>query len=354
MLGDVMDQVFRQMWRDYKSLVKPALFMAATWVGFAFAYHFNVVNPFLQATGWPIRLGGPGIERVPEALAAVRPKWILLVVVQVGLYLFFQLTLIFTCRQVRREKPDLKLAFRQAARRWPTYAATVALLVLLALGVAAGLYFLATAISPLPPGGSPLRLEGFTPVHGAALAGGLILGLYLGLRLNLIPFAVGIEKAGPRLALARSWRLTKGQWWSMFMALVPLALLLWMIIFGVGLFATLPFTAPAGLTPFFGLPIGTYAPGAYPIALTWNQASALAVNTALFVFLFDVPFTYGHMVVWEMATEPERPLPKRAPKPKRAGPPPPPERPKAPRPIPEMGAWKLPPEPAKPPGPAKK
>lgn len=349
-----MDQVFRQMWRDYKALVKPALLMAATWIGFAFAYHFNVVNPFLQVTGWPIRLGASGIERVPEALAAVRPKWLILVVVQICLYLFFHLALIFTCRQVRREKPDFRKALGSAARRWPAYAATATLLILFALGVAAGLYYLAIALSPLPPGLPPGRLEGFTPVHGAALAGGLIFALYLGLRLNLFPFAVGLERAGPRKALAHSWKLTKGQWWSMFMALVPLALLLWMVIFGVGLFASLPLTAPAGLTPFFGLPLGQYAPGTYPIALTWNQAATLAMNTALFVFLFDVPFTYGHMVVWEMATEPERPLPRRAPKPKRAGPPPPPERPRAPRPIPEMGAWKLPPEPAKAPGPEKK
>ncbi len=349
-----MDQVFRQMWRDYKALVKPGLLMAATWIGFAFAYHFNIVNPFLQVTGWPLRFDEAGAARFQEAVASVRMRWLPLFAVQTCFYLFFHLTLIFTCRQVRREKPDFRKALGSAARRWPAYAATTALLILFALGVAGGLYYLGITLSPLPPGVPPLRIEGFTPVHGAMLATGLLLALYLGLRLNLFPFAVGLEKAGPRKALAHSWKLTKGQWWSMFMALVPLALLLLMIIFGVSIVASLPFTVPAGLTPGLGLPLGQYAPGTYPLALSWNQAETLAMNTALFVFLFDIPFTYGHMVVWEMATEPERPLPRRAPKPKRAGPPPPPERPKPARPIPEMGAWKLPPEPAKPPGVPKK
>lgn len=349
-----MDQVFRQMWRDYKALVKPALFMAATWIGFAFAYHLNVVNPFLQVTGWPLRFGDTVFfERFQAALGEVRLRWVPLAVVQMCFYLFFHLTLINTCRQARREKPDLRKALGQAARRWPYYAATAALLILFALGVAGGLYYLGIVLSPLPPGIPPGRLEGFTAVHGAMAATGVLLALYLGLRLNLFPFAIGLEKAGPRKALAHSWKLTKGQWWSMFMALVPLALLLWMIIFGVGLFASLPLTAPAGLTPFFGLPTGQYAPGTYPVSLSWSQGATLALNTALFVFLFDIPFTYGHMVVWEMATEPERPLPKRAPKPKRAGPPPPQPKPQ-PRPIPEMGAWKLPPEPVKPPVPPKK
>jgi hypothetical protein len=142
----------------------------------------------------------------------------------------------------------------------------------------------------------------------------------------------------------------------MFMALVPLFILLLIIVAVVGLVVSLPLTLPSGLTPLFALPIGQYAPGEYPLALSWNQGATLALNTVLLVFLLDVPFVYGHTVVWEMTQEQFKPRPKPPPKPKRVAPPPR-EKPKMqPRHTSEMGGWRLPPsEPSGPaPGPEKK
>lgn len=309
MQAEVLDEVFRQMWRDYKALVKPALLMAATWVGFAFAYHLLAFNPFLQATGWPIRFGTSDEERFHSALTNVlRPQGLPLIAIQVCLYLFFHLTLINTCRQVRSGKVDLGKALGDAARRWPHYLATVVLLLFIFFAVTGSGTFLANAIAPPPPGYVPSLFQPhFTPVHGAILAAGVAVAIYVGLRWNLFPFAIAIDKAGPLASLSKSWKATKGQWWSMFLALGPLAILLGMIVATVGLVVSLPLTAPAGLTPLFGLPTGQYAPGAYPASLAWNQGATLALNTALFVFLFDVPFVYGHTVVWQISQEQYRP-----------------------------------------------
>lgn len=358
MQAEVFDEVFRQMWRDYKALVKPALLMAATWVVFAFAYHLMAVNPFLQATGWPIRFGTADEERFRAALANVlRPQGLPLIAIQVCFYLFFHLALILTCRQVRAGKPDFRKALGDAARRWPHYLATVALLLAIFFLVTGSGGLLANTLAPPPPGHVPSLFQPHvTPVHVATLAVGVIVSLYIGLRWNLFPFAIGLDKAGPLTSLSKSWRATRGQWWSMFMALIPLAILLLLIVAAVGLVVSLPLTLPAGLTPLLGLPTGEYLPGGYPVSLSWNQGATLALNTVLFVFLFDVPFVYGHTVVWELTQEQFKPRPKPPPKPKAKGPSPPPkERPKPRPPAPEMGTWKLPAsEPAKPSEPPEK
>lgn len=308
MQAEVFDEVFRQMWKDYRSLVKPALLMAATWVAFGFAYHILAFNPFLQATGWPIRFGTEDERRFRDALHSVlRPQGLPLIAIQLCFYLFFHLALINTCRQVRTGKPDIRKALGDAARRWPHYFATVTLLLLVFFGVTGGGVYAANALAPPPPGYVPsLFNPHFTPVHGAILAAGIVVALYVGIRWNLFPFAIA-EGAGPLASLSKSWKATKGQWWSTFLALGPLAILLGMIVAAVSLVVSLPLTAPAGLTPLFGLPTGQFAPGAYPASLAWNQGATLALNTLLFVFLFDVPFVYGHTVVWQITQEQYRP-----------------------------------------------
>ncbi|MEM3085901.1 MAG: hypothetical protein QXO51_06710 [Halobacteria archaeon] len=352
MQAEVFDEVFRQMWRDYKALAKPATLMALTWVGFAFAYHMAAVNPFLQATGWPIRFGTADEERFRTAVTEVlRPNGLPLIAVQLCLYLFFHLVLIITCRQVRGGNPDFPKALKDAARSWPRYFATVLLLLAVFFLVAGSGYLLANALAPPPPGYVPSLFQPHvTPVHVAAMVAGVAAAVYIGLRWNLFPFAIALGEAKPLQSLSQSWKATRGQWWSMFMALVPLFILLLIIVAGVGLVVSLPFTLPSGLTPLLALPTGHYSPGEYPLALSWNQGATLALNTVLLVFLLDVPFVYGHTVVWEMTQEQFKPRPKPPPKPKRkAAPPPPPPRPPL-RPRPEMGTWRLPPsEPSNPP-----
>lgn len=306
-----MDEVFRQMWKDLRVLWKPAALMAATWIVFAFTYHLTVLNPFLNSVGWPLAPDPEQAGRMEAALAEQRLRLVPLLAVQGGLYLFFHLALIVTCRQARDKRPDLRRALGDSLRRWPRYIGAALLLVAVAISVGSALFLAANALAPPPPGQVVSLLQPhFTPIHGTALGAGAALALYLGLRLNLFPFAIGIDGAGPLAGLRKSWQLTRGRWWSMFFGLVPLGILLLLMVVTLGILLSLPFTLPAGLTPLFALPTGTYPPGAYPPGLSWNQGATLGLVTTLLVFFFDVPFVYGHTVVWEIAKQeftPSRP-----------------------------------------------
>lgn len=73
--------------------------------------------------------------------------------------------------------------------------------------------------------------------------GGLVLFAWIGIRIYLSMPIVVLERLGPGRALARSWRLTRGNWWRM-LGIVALTLLL---VFGVFLILTLALGLLAGL-----------------------------------------------------------------------------------------------------------
>ncbi len=75
------------------------------------------------------------------------------------------------------------------------------------------------------------------------LLGGLALFAWIGIRIYLAMPIVVLERLGPGRALARSWRLTQGNWWRM-LGIVALTML---IVLGVSLILMLALGALAGL-----------------------------------------------------------------------------------------------------------
>lgn len=75
------------------------------------------------------------------------------------------------------------------------------------------------------------------------LLGGLALFAWIGVRIYLAMPIVVLERLGPGRALARSWRLTRGNWWRL-LGIVALTLL---IVLGVSLILMLPLGVLAGL-----------------------------------------------------------------------------------------------------------
>jgi uncharacterized membrane protein len=90
-----------------------------------------------------------------------------------------------------------------------------------------------------------------TLVGAAAVIAGLILlivpGIIVGLRFMFVGFVVVDQKAGPIDALQKSWELTRGYTFDLFLfALAIFGInLLGCILFGVGVFVTMPVTALA-------------------------------------------------------------------------------------------------------------
>ncbi|OGZ04630.1 MAG: hypothetical protein A2648_00845 [Candidatus Lloydbacteria bacterium RIFCSPHIGHO2_01_FULL_41_20] len=82
---------------------------------------------------------------------------------------------------------------------------------------------------------------------GVVVIVGLILlvipGIYLAIRLQFYKFLI-VDKGdiGPIESLKESWKMTKGYAWNLFLFLILIALLniLGVILFGVGLFVTIP------------------------------------------------------------------------------------------------------------------
>ena len=106
----------------------------------------------------------------------------------------------------------------------------------------------------------------------ALLCGGLVtfavgglVALYLSIRLSLNAPAIMMESKGAVDGLMRSWKLTKGHWWSLFGALFVVGILLLAI--------TLAITLPAALIPG---PVPTFAAAAIASGLVGSLSVILA------------------------------------------------------------------------------
>src|SRR2546427_13192134 len=98
-----------------------------------------------------------------------------------------------------------------------------------------------------------------------ALAVGGLVALYVSIRLSLNAPAIRMESKGAVDGLMRSWKLTKGHWWSLFGALFVVGILLLAI--------TLAITLPAALIPG---PVPTFAAAAIASGLVGSLSVILA------------------------------------------------------------------------------
>src|SRR5690625_3869756 len=119
------------------------------------------------------------------------------------------------------------------------------------------------------------------------LLGGLALFAWIGIRIYLAMPIVVLERLGPGRALARSWRLTQGNWWRM-LGIVALTLL---IVFGVSLILMIALSLLAGLPLVLaGGDLGMIAANALGVvaeALTYSITTPFlaAVTTLLYIDL---------------------------------------------------------------------
>lgn len=88
---------------------------------------------------------------------------------------------------------------------------------------------------------SPLVIAGM--VGGILLVPILFIGIYLWGRVLLAPFAAATERLGPRAAFARSWRLTRRNWWH---TVVPVVLTQFTMMCVVLVFSDVAFAGELG------------------------------------------------------------------------------------------------------------
>jgi hypothetical protein len=130
----------------------------------------------------------------------------------IGIALLEGVIVIEVSRETLGEKRKLGELWRQAGRRfWPLtlWILLESAALMIALSVIVGIILL---LAPLGPVGII-----FAVIAGFVLGLGLlVVGVWVGMKVSLVPCAIVLEGLGVRPAIARSWRLTNGYFWKTF------------------------------------------------------------------------------------------------------------------------------------------
>ncbi|MBP2437594.1 hypothetical protein [Microbacterium amylolyticum] len=146
------------------------------------------------------------------------------------------------------EKSSLRQLWRRVGPAfWPLIGYT--LLLGLAQTIAIGILVVPIVLTAIM--GTPGAIAAAALFMIVAALGGLVLPAWLGTKLYLVPAAIVLEGAGPIRGIVRSWKLTRGRFWSTFGVLIILALIANVAAMLVSFAVILPLSfLPAVLFPF--------------------------------------------------------------------------------------------------------
>jgi MFS family permease len=185
----------------------------------------------------------------------------------------------YSVRRLRGEATTLEKALRRGWQKFPS---------ILGANLPLGLLFFAVIFIPLLLL-LPLALVGPTFDPSSALASicgalaifvvGGIIAIYIGVAMSLYAPAIMMEDANAVGGLSRSWRLTKGHWWSIFGALLAVTILAGII---VGVITSAANVLDNGIVSIIAYAIGSGITGAWSV-ITAVVAYDLIVRQPRFV-----------------------------------------------------------------------
>lgn len=287
MLTEVFGEVLSgRFWKNYSALLPAGLAMVAVDVAFSLIYFLFVLGPFFQSLP---TLGNRAPSLGPllwNFVGGILISSIAIFVVTT----YLNVLLIRACRQVRQGKASFRETFREtlpgSLRPWLSYLGAIGLMFAIGLG-AGGL------VALLVLWGGP---AGALVAILMALVGIFFL-VYAMVKLFFVPVAIVVDGERAVAALRKSWRLTRGKWWSVFGTFLLLGIVLGVIALVISTAITLPLSLSAG--PSFLTAFQPTVPGLSP-SLLWAMALAMVVQSAVLILLLTLPLTYGLVVAWEV------------------------------------------------------